>query len=247
MPWWSILVLVLVALAGVVYWQRKWIAGLLSRKPKEPSVPWPAAPPRGEPHLPIPPVRGPIVRVVPPLEPPLPEPPVVETPIVREDDPPVTARERHEREREFGGPIPRGFGARFDGLMEITRRQIEKYVPYDSEKAIRYFVDPSLRQHSGKGGGSFALVAPEALIRSRATMEAKSIPVFSVSKGLSVKQIREKREEFIDTKLRPALTKPEDAWLLLTGSLTGPESVDRLARRRAEAAMPDWLRAVSDD
>ena len=136
----------------------------------------------------------------------------------------------------------------FEGLTEIRLRPIQKYVSTFDTEAVRFFVDPSLRQHWGKG--SFALVSPEALVSQRATFERQAIPVFSVStlqhQGLGNKQIREKRETFIEEELKPALTEEEFAWLAETVSLTGPESVDRLARRRAEAAMPDWLREVAE-
>lgn len=240
MPWWIILVLVLAA-AGAVYWRRSRIKGWLATLPligraladvanDVPALRRPE-PPRTEP-------KAPDIAIVPDI----PDPPPVDAPIVREDDPPVELTSD-----DFGGPIPRGFGDRFDRLTEVTLRQIHKYVPSFDTKAKRYFLDPSFLVSAIRVGGGFARVSPGRLISQRATEEAGAIPVFSVSalqnKGLSAKQIRGRRDEFIEKELKPALTEQEFAWLLDGGSLTGPSSVHRLARRRAEAAMPDWLRA----
>ena len=252
MPWWIILVLVLAG--GAVYLLRDKIKGLFGDESKSPYVAHPKTPTE-PPNVPPPP-PPPNVRVVPPL-------PVADAPIVRGDDaegfvpqpspgPFLDELEPPELSSDdFGGPIPRGFGDRFDGLLEVTLGQIQEYVPDFDSEATRYFLDPSLAGASVRIGGGFARVAPEALVSKRATIEAESIPVFSVSKhardGASAQEIQKARLVFIEEMLKPTLTDAELDWMREQGgSMTGPEAVLRLARGRALAAMPDWLKATVD-
>ena len=248
MPWWIILVLVLAG--GAVYLLRDKIKGALAKLPligraladvasDVPALRRPESPYVAHPEKPTEPPN------VPPPPPP-PGPSLVDAPIVREADPAVVTP--GPGKRQFGGPIPRGFGDRYDGLLEVTLDQIQEYVPTFDTEADRYFMDPSLHRASMRLG-DFAQVAPELLVSQRATIEAKSIPVFSVSKlqrdGASAQEIQKARLRFIDMELEPALRKDEYHWLLETGvGMTGPQSVHRLARRRAEAVMPDWLRVL---
>ena len=143
-------------------------------------------------------------------------------------------------------PLPAWFVRKHGDLPQVTLAEIQAYIEDFEGDSKFYVVDPSLGGGTRSRGGSVTRLAPDYFVRSRAQLEAQSIPSLNIGKmqkeGATSDEIRAARDEFIEEKLKPSLRPGEFLWLSQNSpSVVGPASVMALARHRALLALPAWL------